>query len=304
MSKAILVLDEINLLLNSEEPKNTKLYGNLFEVLSNITETKAISMEEIINVYHLNKIGQAALTYNKKSLLDNVKGEWYVESDSSEDINQKARCGLCNTPNKYIFYIRNRHNATRLNVGSYCMTKFPGIEGYTEYKYHLNKTIKNQKVAARRMEFYDKFPNVVDILDSASFYFDNLPILLPYNLYIQMEGTVRNLRIIYSQYINYGKNPLSDDKNPFKIFSEYVDKYHRLKIQSEKFISLNRNKRLVCRKSEMEWMLHNKQRVLLEEISRNNGIYTKQTLSEISSNNFIYQNFKLFCKHNASHEVF
>lgn len=33
MAKAALTLDEINLLKNSEEPKDIKLYGNLYEIL-------------------------------------------------------------------------------------------------------------------------------------------------------------------------------------------------------------------------------------------------------------------------------
>ena len=35
MRKTVLTLDEINLLKNSEEPKNTQLYGNLYENIVN-----------------------------------------------------------------------------------------------------------------------------------------------------------------------------------------------------------------------------------------------------------------------------
>lgn len=157
-TKSILSRDEISLLLYSEETKNTKIYGNLYEVLVQIKDLKAISLDEL-NKYNLNDVGRAALSYNKNTLMDNVKGEWYVEADSAEDVNKKVRCGLCNTPNKYLFYIRNRINNARLNVGSFCMTKFPGIEGYTEYKYHLEQKIKNQKIAFRRTEFHNKIPN-------------------------------------------------------------------------------------------------------------------------------------------------
>ena len=196
-TKSILSRDEISLLLYSEETKNTKIYGNLYEVLVQIKDLKAISLDEL-NKYNLNDVGRAALSYNKNTLMDNVKGEWYVEADSAEDVNKKVRCGLCNTPNKYLFYIRNRINNARLNVGSFCMTKFPGIEGYTEYKYHLEQKIKNQKIAFRRTEFHNKIPNVNSILDSASFYFDNLPILLSADIYFPLKETVKNLRLIYS----------------------------------------------------------------------------------------------------------
>ena len=121
--KAILSRDEISLLLHSEEAKNNELYGNLFSVLTKLDVLKAVRLEQL---FELDEKAKAALTYNKKSLIDNVKQEWYTESVSAEDPNKSIRCGLCNTPNRYLFYIRNRLNNNRLNVGSSCMTKFPG----------------------------------------------------------------------------------------------------------------------------------------------------------------------------------
>ena len=44
MAKAILTLDEINLLRHSEEPKNTHLYGNLYEILEKLENSKAVTM--------------------------------------------------------------------------------------------------------------------------------------------------------------------------------------------------------------------------------------------------------------------
>ena len=181
LTKSILSRDEISLLLNSEETKNKSLYGNLFDVLNAIKNMKAVTISDLQNL-DIDKTAIAALTYNKKSLLENVKNEWYVESDSSEECDKKVRCGLCNAPNKYLFYIRNRINGKQVNVGSTCMTKFPDIQGYTDYKYSLTKTMRNQQSIARRTKFHSKLPNAIDVMDSANFYFDNLPILLPYEL--------------------------------------------------------------------------------------------------------------------------
>lgn len=38
ITKLDLSRDEISLLVNSEEPKNTKLYGNLYEILLQLRE--------------------------------------------------------------------------------------------------------------------------------------------------------------------------------------------------------------------------------------------------------------------------
>ena len=78
MSKTILTLDEINLLKHSEEPKKEDLYGNLYKILYELKNPKAITLENL----HLNSKGEAALTYNKKTLIDTVIKEWYAENVS------------------------------------------------------------------------------------------------------------------------------------------------------------------------------------------------------------------------------
>ena len=167
MAKAILTLDEINLLRHSEEPKNIKLYGNLYETLNNLRNTKAVTLGMIPD---LDEAGVAALTYNKKSLIETVIKEWYAERVIEEDPDKKVRCGLCNTPNKYLYFIRNRLNGETLNVGSSCITKFPGMEGYIEQKKQMIQIHKNHRVAARRMEFHTRFPDVEKIISNADDY--------------------------------------------------------------------------------------------------------------------------------------
>ena len=49
-TKSIISRDEISLLLNSEEPKDTKLYGNLYSVLSNLQNLKAVSLDQLSDI--------------------------------------------------------------------------------------------------------------------------------------------------------------------------------------------------------------------------------------------------------------
>lgn len=301
-TKSILSRDEISLLINSEEPKNNQIYGNLYEVLLKISNLKAATLQQLIDL-QLDSVGVAALTYNKILLIENVKGEWYVENHNAEDPDKKVKCGLCNTPNKYLFYIRNRINNKQLNVGSSCITNFPGIEGYAEYKYQLNKTIRTQKEIARRTEFHNRFPNCTEIIDSSSYYFDNLPILLSYELYFPLKDTVKNLRLIYTKYIKNGKTPFETQRDPFQLFKECVYTYNDLKTKADKFIENNINKSNVCKRSEIDWMLDNRKIKLMEQIAKNNGIYTIETLKEINSTTFITSNMGIFIEHNKSENV-
>lgn len=297
MSKTVLTLDEINLLKHSEEPKNIELYGNLYNVINNLKNPKAISLE---NLPDLNDLGKSAITINKKTLMNNVIKEWYAERVSEEDPNKKVHCGLCNTPNKYLYYIRNRKNNTLLNVGSHCILKFPGLEGYIEKKQQLNEIIKGHQIVTRRNEFYAHFPNVENIISVADKYFSSLPILLPYNLYTNLEDTITKLRLIYTKYVQEGKKSFVSNLSSFELFQIELQQYKSYKDEAEIFIKRNINNPSICRRSEIDWLITNKKYELLKQISKNNGLYTQSTLKNITSLNFIKKYAKNIFDRNIS----
>lgn len=294
-TKSILSRDEISLLRNSEILKDTDLYGNLYNVLTQLPELKAVTISDLME-YGIDDKGITILTNTKGKLIDNVMQEWYVESKSAEDPDKKVQCGLCNTPNRYLFYIRNRLSNTQLNVGSSCMKKFSEIEGYANHKYQLGKIQRNQQQTARWIKFHNKFPEAENIIDSANFYFDNLPILLPYKIYYHLEEAVRLLHIIHIQYVKYDKTPNDLQEDPFVLFEDTINKYNRLKVKADDFIKKNINKPFVCKRPEIDWMKQNKKDQLLKKISLNNGFYTVETLGGIASINFIIQHFSIFLK--------
>lgn len=166
----------------------------------------------------LDTIGKAAITQNKKTLMQNVINEWYAEHVTEEDPNKKVRCGLCNTPNKYLYYIRNRINNNILNVGSQCITKFPGIEGYKEQKTQLKNIQKNHQIISHRNEFYNHFDNIENYISDAENYFKSIIILLPRLLYQKLEDTIKRMRLIYGKYVYDGKKPFNSNYNSFELF--------------------------------------------------------------------------------------
>lgn len=296
-TKSILSRDEISLLLNSEEPKNIKLYGNLYSVLCDLQKLKAVTLEQLPEIDNKAK---AALTYNKKALVDIVIKEWYAERVSEEDPTKKVRCGLCNTPNKYLFYIRNRKNNILLNVGSHCITKFPGIEGYVDQKKQLSQIHKGHKIINRRNEFYNHFPNYENFISDAEKYFSTLPILLPYELCTNLQNTIKRMRLIATKYVNEGKKPYDSQLDSFSLFQLAIDNYNRLKIDSDKHIVSNINKELICKRPEIDWMIAGNKANLLKQISENGGLYTLSTLKNIYSISFIQGYIELIMSRNNS----
>lgn len=297
MAKSVLTLDEINLLKNSEEPKNTELYGNLYKVICQLDNPRAVSLEQL---QKLDDTGMAALTYNKKTLIDTVIKEWYSERVSDEDSTKKVKCGLCNTPNKYLYYIRNRKNNKLLNVGSSCITKFPGIEGYIEQKKQLSQIQKEHSIIKRRNEFYKTFPDCEKIISDADKYFNTLPVLLTFDLYTKLKTTITQLRLIYTKYVNEGKTPFKSEYNSFELFRATVSGYNQLKIEADDHVSKIKNNPLACKRAEIDWLNTNDKLDLLKQIAENNGIYTLNTLKCMSSLNFVKNNLSTILEKNRS----
>lgn len=107
MTKSVLSRADISMLINSEEAKKNDLYGNLYYVLLQIKDLKAITIEELKD-YELNRKGMAALTYNKHTLINNATKEWRATTDFIDNPNRTAICQLCNAPKlRYECHIRN-----------------------------------------------------------------------------------------------------------------------------------------------------------------------------------------------------
>lgn len=297
MSKTVLNIIELNLLLNSEEPKNTELYGNLSEVLLKLENIRAVSLEHLPS---LDEKATRALTLNKKSLIDMSVREWVATTNIVDRPCRDVKCELCNTKIRYLCYIFNRKNSTELRVGSECIKNFPNMEGYVEQRQQFKEIHKGHKVVARRNEFYDYFGNVEKYISDAENYFSTFPILLPYDLYIKLQDTINRMRLIYTKYVNNGTKPFKSEFSSFKLFELAEEQYKKLKILSDAHLSKYREYKLVCERPEIDWLINENKESLLRLISKNDGIYKKHTLQSICSKSFINKNINLFINRNRS----
>lgn len=299
MTKSDLSRADISLLINSEEAKNTQLYGNLYNVLLQIKDLKAISLGELEN-RNLDCHGISALSYNKHTLIDNATKEWRATTDIIDNPKRTAICQLCNAPKlRYECHIRNIKNNAELLVGSECVNHFK-IDGYINQKKQLAQIHKGHKIVQRRNEFYNRFPDYEEFISNAEKYFSTLPILLPYNLYIDLKDTIKCMRLIATKYVNEGKKPYDSQLDSFGLFQLAIDNYSELKIKSDTHISTNINKKLVCKRPEIDWMIAQNKEELLQQISENNGIYTISTLRNMYSLEFVQNYIRLIISKNNS----
>lgn len=295
--------DEISLFKHSEELKNTELYGNLYEVLSKIEKPKTMAINKLPN---LSKLAIAALTYNKQTVKDTIVKEWYAESKTDEDPTKKIRCQLCNTPNRYLYYIRNRYNNTVLHVGSSCINKFPGIENFVEVKNQQKQKQRNQKIVARRNQFYQKFGNVEKYISDAQKYFDTFPILMPYELYTKLEDTINRMRGIYNTYVDYNKSFIQSDKTPIELFQLAIEQFQKLFAQAEEFKKAKMISKTTCLRNDIDWLLSENKTETLRFIAQNNGEYSLNTLRDVYSDQIIkkFVNDFINCNHSDLLEIY
>lgn len=304
LEKSILSRDEISLLLNSETSKNKDLCGNLYDVLLKLKnfstqKLKATSMDDL-EKYGIDNKAKSVLTYNKNKFFSIVLNEWYAEQKIEEDPSKKSRCELCNTPNKYLFYIRNTGNNISLNVGSSCIKKFPGIEGYVEAHKRLSNIIKKQQELRRMYKFKEKFPDAENIIGSIKSYFNTLPILLPEKLYCDLRDLSNRMQSIYSKYVYEGKVPYKTILSSFDLFELQIQNFNKLKKDADDFVNRNINKPNVCKRREIDWLLENDKEKVILSIAKNDGEYTLNTITNIFSNEFINDNLKIFIDSNLS----
>lgn len=250
--------------------KYEKIYETDFEDLEEFDE-------ELINLFK----------YAMKGITELAEKEWHINGDCKtvEEWPRKfVRCQLCNTKNKYIFYIENRLTNKNLNVGSECMIDFPtlnNIDGIS-IKDIKNSKIKEARKVARILKFNNEFPDVQNLIKDLENEYENVPILLPYNLYIRLPEIFKEMRKIYNDYID---EKIQDEA--FSKFSDLLQEYFSLNKDVDNVIQRNMNNELICTKEIKEWLLLNGKEEIIELIANNNGLYDKKTIEYITSDKFL-----------------
>lgn len=284
----ILTLDELVLFTCSEELKNTKKYSNLYDSLCRVESKRIIMIEDI---YGLSDIATSILINEKQKIKNQVIKEWEA-SGYGYDPNQKAKCNFCKRKNnKYFFYIKNNINDTVLTIGSTCIGKFLGVKRFDEHKSRMEQDKHQRLFIMQNAELYG-YSNKAAQFFEAEKYFLSLPVLLPYNLYNGLRECILNLKNIFFSF--------KVDSDEFDI---ELSKYQQLKLQSDAFVSNNTNSPLICKRREINWIIANQKNELLEEISKNNGIYTTNSLKSIYSEEFIKENLNIITKRSKSNII-
>lgn len=144
---------------------------------------------------------------------------------------ERLRCSLCNTPNRYIYYIQNRINGRTMNVGGDCVEEFADIDFMREGK-SKGQLLKEAKRTYRRSQLNKAYPGINHKSDRWDDVPNSYSIIIPTEITQDYFEAGHNLRKIIKSYLDEScdsevypqiQNILDQECNHIKRFDEYVE---------------------------------------------------------------------------------
>lgn len=292
--KLLIRRDEMVLIKNSQSAMNTDIYGNLYTCLQGYN---SLSVGEFEGNKDFDNKAKAVILNNKSMLMDSITEEWMALA-CNEDETKKVHCQLCNTPNKYIYYIQNSNTDKELHVGSECIKKFPKVRNVKKIKKDLSESKRIKEEQRRRIEFQEMELPDLNFIREAEGKFDNIDILLPHELYIKIKEILYCLNTTKTNYIKNG----GKKEEVFKIYNDAKKQFENLWKQALEFFNKNKNKKLVCRGKVAKWLHENKPEIWLE-VSQNGGFFNENTLKNAYQKEYVEDHIEDFRKHLSEKDI-
>lgn len=282
-SIVLVSLKDRQLVLNSEAVKKYPNIENLLQKYEVIYESDFEDTDDF------NDEAQTFFRYSFAELRDEASREWYRIAVENEEISAnkdtRIHCSLCRTPNRYIFYIKNKLNKSEMNVGSDCIEKFKNLNDGNDIA--TIRVLKRKRESEfRRIDrintFNAKYPNVESKIKAWKTDYENLPILMPAHIHNRFQELINESQMFYINYIN-GRL----QKSTLDMFEKFIEDYKKQVIDIEKWIEENQNKRFICDREIAIWLQEKNQSKFLDQIIRDDGYYTKVSIDYIYEDNFI-----------------
>jgi hypothetical protein len=203
------------------------------------------------------------------------------------DGDERIKCSLCGTDNKLIFYIENRYNHTKLNVGSSCITHFTIMENQG-----LNiKTIIKEAEKQRKIMMVDKkFPGIRNRLIYWSRELDKFEILIPNRIANRYYTLGQNAEELFNKAIkSKNQDPNLDE------FYTIFDKADRELINIADYVKKHKNDSDIIARELADWMKNQGMNYQLSELKRA-GCINVYTAGLITEPNFMKDIAAKVCK--------
>ena len=288
--RVLIDMEERQLVLNSAIIER---YPKLKEILK---KYERIYEKDIMNSRDFDDELKNIILYVFSDIKAQAEKEWYgtgtMHIINPSNPKDRIKCSLCGTRNVYIYYIINRHNNKKLNVGSECIERFPGIDtrlpGGMTPKQYKNKRMREYAELKRLEDFNKVFPDARKMLSKWNTEYSHLPIILPTDLHNNIMDIHKEANMIFKNYIK-GK----DSKRSLIRFGVLIDEREKLMLQARSFITKNKDNKFVCTREIYNWLIkqdlyYNKEE-LINDIRNNSSTLNGDAISLIYERKFIYK---------------
>lgn len=283
-------LPERNLMIKSEVTKNYPSLSVLLEKHESLNQKKIKTLTKEEKEYLAPEI--FIDIYNM------AKNEWQALKEGPDlkvvDIDtERIPCGLCHTPNKLMFFIVNKLNGNKINVGSRCIRKYEinidlAIEeNIDEY---LQKQVRQATKTIRKKEFYKHFPRAKSMIDNWKIDYESFSLMIPDFLENQFNKLYKNANKIINDY-EEGRG----SGKSFREFQRVIASKELLFKDIKHYIEENKNNIFVADKNIEKWLkkqIDRKTSTRLEKLKKDefkeiykiikiDGKITEETFSEV-----------------------
>lgn len=269
---------ERNLIINSQVIEDHVWLKDLLE--SNLS----LSIDE---VEEKNKTDfQYVVPYILKQCGEEWKGDESV-LHPIEDLGDGRRpCGLCGRGNRYIYYIQNRLNGTKLNVGGDCVEDFVDMDLLREGN-SRGQLLRKAKELRRRGLINQRFPGIQGRIDTWLNRVTRYDIVLPTYLEEPYLSEGNKLQELHNTYLRNEEDEsyldqMEDILNKENDYIRYFDEYQLL----------NHDNSFIVTKKIMTWLENRHDRKTMD-ILKESGIISNDTIPFIWESSFIEKNIKM-----------
>lgn len=213
-------------------------------------------------------------------VLKMCKDEWKGDETPVKVIleeEDRVNCSLCNAKNRDVFFILNKLNGTKLNVGSTCIQEFSTIS-LQEGKSRKALLKEAMKVALLK-QLTLKFPGIKKELEDWNEKLEQYEILIPRNLEERYLALGLKFLQLFNEYLN-------GNESSFGKFDEiYKEKASILHLMNG-FVQENKNEKWIANKAIVDWLRINKKLQVIE-LLKETGYVTSETAGEIEERSFL-----------------
>lgn len=220
---------------------------------------------DLIDDEHKNSF-RYVVPYILKQCGEEWKGDESVLNPIEDMGNKRRPCALCGTPNKYIYYIENKLNGNKLNVGRDCVEEFVDIKVISE-GISRNKLIKKAQEIRRMNDINDKFPGIQNKMDTLLATVENYPIVIPNSIKDPYIQKVKMITEVYNDYLKGLK-----DEIVFSQIEDFIQSEHVFIKQFEDYVEKNSNNPFIATRKMIRWLEHRKDPEIIELLNETGEI--------------------------------